>query len=177
MLEILREYALERLEASAEAALVRSWHAQYYIALAEAAEPELGLQDQLTWINRLDQEHDNIRAVLDWLLSPGSDHQISNSSQLALRLSGSLWRFSGIYMATSQKVADGWSWRSKAAGAQAKIPITARLKPKLYMALVGWRIHRVTWQRPNERLAMRGYYGKRQETYRGPPARSAIWGL
>jgi tetratricopeptide (TPR) repeat protein len=93
MLEILREYALERLEMSGETALVRSWHAQYYIALAEAAEPELVLQDQLAWINRLEQEHDNLRAALEWLLGPESDDQISGSKQLAVRLSGALWRF------------------------------------------------------------------------------------
>jgi predicted ATPase/transcriptional regulator with XRE-family HTH domain/Tfp pilus assembly protein PilF len=97
MLEILREYALERLEDSTDGMMVRSWHAQYYIALAEAAEPELVLRDQIAWLNRLEAEHNNLRAALDWLLRDSSDRdgheRRDNDDELALRLAGALWRF------------------------------------------------------------------------------------
>lgn len=107
MLETIREYALERLQRSGEAELVAGWHTQYYLALAEAAEPELVLQNQLMWLDRLESEHDNIRAVLERHLLHGPQEAPGNgrdavsgrsgsdrvSREVALRMSGALWRF------------------------------------------------------------------------------------
>jgi predicted ATPase/DNA-binding CsgD family transcriptional regulator len=66
MLETIRQYALERLEESGEAEEVRRRHAQYFLALAEQAEPLLKGPDQIEWLNRLDHDRDNLRAVLAW---------------------------------------------------------------------------------------------------------------
>lgn len=103
MLETVREYAAELLQASGEADLVERWHAQYYLALAEAAEPELVLQNQLLWLNRLEKDHSNIRAVLERHLLPeeessraaggGIGTENRGDTEVALRLSGALWRF------------------------------------------------------------------------------------
>jgi predicted ATPase len=64
MLETIREYAMEQLEASAEAEPVRRRHAAHYLALAEEAEPKLHSAAQQDWLGRLEREHDNLRAAL-----------------------------------------------------------------------------------------------------------------
>lgn len=67
MLEVMRQYANERLHASGELVAVRCAHADYYLALVEAAMPELLQGDQARWLQRLEDEHHNIRAALGWL--------------------------------------------------------------------------------------------------------------
>src|SRR6266480_4503582 len=85
MLETIREYALDRLERSGDAELLRQRHAHYFVALAEEAEPEILRADQVLWLERLEAERDNFRAALGWLLGRGD-------TELALRLIGSLRR-------------------------------------------------------------------------------------
>jgi predicted ATPase/transcriptional regulator with XRE-family HTH domain len=72
LLETLRQYAHERLEAGGAAAEARERHAAYYLALAERAEPELVAAAQVTWFDRLEAEHDNIRGALRWLTECGA---------------------------------------------------------------------------------------------------------
>src|SRR6266704_4933059 len=90
LLETIREYGLERLASGGEAHATRQAHAAYYLALAEQAEPQLDGQEQLGWFQRLEREHDNLRAALTFLVEQGSAGQ---SKELALRLAGALWRF------------------------------------------------------------------------------------
>jgi predicted ATPase/DNA-binding SARP family transcriptional activator len=71
MLEIVREYALERLAASGEADEIRRRHLDHVVSLAERAEPELMDGDQVTWLARLEDEHDNLRAALAFALDTG----------------------------------------------------------------------------------------------------------
>lgn len=66
MLETILEYARERLEESSEADEVRRLHAEYYLALAEATNPQLAGTEQKLWSDRLEREHDNLRAALQW---------------------------------------------------------------------------------------------------------------
>jgi predicted ATPase/class 3 adenylate cyclase len=86
MLETIREYAREQLEVTGEIAELQQRHARYYAALAEAAEPRLRTAEQWRWLGRLDDEHDNIRAALDWCIESGD-------IATGLRLGGSLWQF------------------------------------------------------------------------------------
>src|SRR5260221_2902087 len=103
MLETIREYGLEVLASGGEAQATREAHAAYYLALAEQAEPELGGPQQLMWFERLEREHDNLRAALSWLLEQGAAGQ---SNELALRLSGAL----AVFWWLRGYVSEGWHW-------------------------------------------------------------------
>src|SRR5205085_3582453 len=81
MLETIREYATERLDNPA----LSLRHAQHYLALAEAAYPHLTGKPK-RWLDRLEAEHDNLRAALERL-------EAASETQLALRLAGALYRF------------------------------------------------------------------------------------
>ncbi len=83
MLTTIREYGLEGLAASGEIESARLAHATYYRALTEMAEPMLS---QGTWLEQLEQEHDNLSAALRWLL----EHK---ALEEALRLLGALRQF------------------------------------------------------------------------------------
>lgn len=67
MLETIREYALERLEASNEESAIRRAHAAYCLVLAEEGNPELSAEERARWLGRCDLEIDNFRSALDWL--------------------------------------------------------------------------------------------------------------
>ena len=88
MLETIREYATERLEASGNGTFWQRRHAEYFISMAEDAYPNLKGSPK-EWLDRLEAEHDNLRAALDRLQSWGA-------TQEALRLAGALWKFWSI---------------------------------------------------------------------------------
>ena len=71
MLETIREYAGELLDASAEAEDVRRAHAGHYLRLAQAAAPGLAASDQAMWRATLETDHDNLRAALRFSLDAG----------------------------------------------------------------------------------------------------------
>lgn len=86
MLEMIRDYGLERLRQAGEEALSRHAHAEHYLALAREAETELTGPEQARWLERLEAEHDNFRAALDWAEREGEP-------SLGLELAAALWRF------------------------------------------------------------------------------------
>jgi predicted ATPase/class 3 adenylate cyclase len=85
MLETIREFGVERLEESGEGLTIRRRHADHFTALAESAYPNL-MGSPGTWLDRLEAEHDNLRAAMDWL-------EASDNTQGALWLAGTLYRF------------------------------------------------------------------------------------
>src|SRR6059058_5409834 len=68
LLETIREYGLEVLEASGELELTRRAHANYHLRLAEEVDPKLVDSQQTIWLERLEWEHDNLRAAMRWSL-------------------------------------------------------------------------------------------------------------
>jgi predicted ATPase/transcriptional regulator with XRE-family HTH domain len=86
MLATVREFALERLGAAGEEPAARTAHAADYLGLAEAAAGELRGPSSEAWFGRLDREHDNLRAALDWQIETGEAEQ-------AIQLAGALWYF------------------------------------------------------------------------------------
>jgi ATP/maltotriose-dependent transcriptional regulator MalT len=86
MLETIREFAEGWLNARGEAASTRARHADYFLLLVETTEPHLNGAEQAAWLDRLEAEHENLRAALRWSLDSGD-------ADRALGLSGGLWRF------------------------------------------------------------------------------------
>ena len=68
-LETVRQYGWERLRQSGEADAVRARHFEFFLELARRAAPELTKAEQLHWLDRLQLDHDNLRAALEWRLA------------------------------------------------------------------------------------------------------------
>jgi predicted ATPase/DNA-binding SARP family transcriptional activator len=101
MLETIREYAWEVLQASGEARAVQRRHAMYYRDLAQRAEPGLLGADQSSALTELAIEHENVRTALQWARSSEE-----GDLGLGLDLAASIWRFWLI----SGYVTDGRAW-------------------------------------------------------------------
>jgi predicted ATPase/tRNA A-37 threonylcarbamoyl transferase component Bud32 len=86
MLETIREYGLEKLAASGEETLTCKAHAAYYVILAEDAARENRPNEITAWMDRLETEHDNFRAALDWLIE-------AKNAEWGVRLATALFRF------------------------------------------------------------------------------------
>ena len=71
MLETIREFGLEQLEASGDLEPVQRRHAEHFLRLAIEAEPHLIADDQGVWLDRCEQEHANLRAALRWAIDRG----------------------------------------------------------------------------------------------------------
>jgi predicted ATPase/DNA-binding CsgD family transcriptional regulator len=69
LLETIRQYAVDRLDAAGERDAARERHLDHFLALGEATEPELEGPDQDAILDRVEAEHDNFRAALDWSLA------------------------------------------------------------------------------------------------------------
>jgi len=112
LLDTVREFALEQLHAGPDASSVWERHAMYYLALAEQAEPALQSPDMLEWLDRLDQDHVNLRVALRHLLSI-CDHE------RAARLAAALLVFWDVRSCRSE----GRSWLEAALIGNALSPL------------------------------------------------------
>jgi predicted ATPase/class 3 adenylate cyclase/Tfp pilus assembly protein PilF len=121
MLETVHEFAREKLEESAEAEEIKRAHAEYFLALAEEAYPELRGPDQLEWLEKLEAEHDNMRTALSWAME-------RKEAELVLRLGSTLswlWSVRGYH-------SEGRRWLEEA------LAIEGRVSPEVRaMALAG----------------------------------------
>lgn len=111
MLQAVREYALDRLQNSGETAQVQFRHAIYYLEIVERAEKAIGSRQQLTWAQRLRQEHENLQIALHWALE-------TKETEYAFRLLGAVWRYWDMLNIWSETRL--WMERALAQGAQMK---------------------------------------------------------
>jgi len=92
LLETIRQYAWEKLQASKEAPALQVRHRDWYLHLAQESQVELLSERQGTWLARLEAEHDNLRAALAYCRDK------EDSTEAGLRLAGALvwfWYFRG----------------------------------------------------------------------------------
>jgi non-specific serine/threonine protein kinase len=122
MLETIREYATERLEESGEDDELWRQHAEWFLALAEEAEPNLhGSGRTAEWLDRLEREHDNLRAALDWL-------EASGERERALRLAGAVswfWAMRGHLVEGRRRLEGALRCAQRPTAARAKALIGA----------------------------------------------------
>jgi predicted ATPase/class 3 adenylate cyclase len=93
MLETVHQYATELLSTSGETEAYRRRHANYLISLAEEGDPKLRSADQITWLRKFDDEHENFRAALRW--TTASDHA-DDAARLVAAL-GWFWFLRGYW--------------------------------------------------------------------------------
>jgi predicted ATPase/DNA-binding SARP family transcriptional activator len=89
LLETIRQYASGKLVESDQVEAVRGKHANFYLMLAERVHSALRGPQQELWLERMEREHDNLRAALAWSQTP------AGKPEVGLRLAGNLWRFWG----------------------------------------------------------------------------------
>jgi len=86
MLGTIREYALERRDESGRGEELRDRHQRWYLDLAESASAVIMGPDKRSWLDRLEEEHDNLRAALEWSMERGD-------AERSMRMVAALWRF------------------------------------------------------------------------------------
>jgi predicted ATPase/DNA-binding CsgD family transcriptional regulator len=121
MLETIREYGLECLRESGEMETTWQAHAEYYLVLAEEAESELVGPQQVAWLERLEREHDNLRAAMRWILE---QWEIWHHREMALRLGGALQRFWEVRGHWSE----GWSFLERALAGRKGVAVHVQMK-------------------------------------------------
>jgi predicted ATPase/class 3 adenylate cyclase len=126
LLETIRQYGLEKLTETAEDQVVRDRHRDFYLGFAEDAEPRLEGPEQVSWLKRLETDHDNLRAALRWSLD-------RDETESALRLGSAL----SLFWDTHGYVREGREWldellaRARALPASAVTPVSRRALAKV----------------------------------------------
>jgi predicted ATPase/class 3 adenylate cyclase len=118
MLETIHEYAREKLQGSDEGEDIRRLHAEYFLALAEEADPAVEGAQQVLWVERLEEEHNNIRAALSWSLGQGGDAELTLRIAAAL---GEFWYLRGHFE-------EGRRWLEEALAKSSGTPTAARAR-------------------------------------------------
>jgi tetratricopeptide (TPR) repeat protein len=102
LLETIRQYSRDRLLESGQSEAMRGRHVDFFLRLAEDAEPKLSGSKQGDWLERLEREHDNLRAALDWC-------QIADDgAEAGLRLAaalGGFWLVRGYWSEGRERLA------------------------------------------------------------------------
>jgi non-specific serine/threonine protein kinase len=116
LLEMMREYCVERLQVSEREVRLRQSHLQWCLALGERAQPEMRRRDQRRWMDLLEQEHDNFRLALTWC-------DRTNRVQEGLRLCAAIgwfWQVRGYFT-------EGNRWCAHFLGVARNVPNETRM--------------------------------------------------
>ena len=162
LLEPIRQYALEKLEESGETEDVKRTHAEYFLALAEEAEPYLIGPREAEWLERLGVELDNLRAALTW----ASERQ---EAEFGLRLAGALmwfWVSEGHY-------GEGRGWLEGALVQGGGTPAVVRAKALGAVSLLASGQRDIEWARGKAEEAVK--LGE-EAGMEGPRASLFVWG-
>jgi len=123
-LETIREYALEQLAASGELEILRQRHAEYFLALAETAAPEVVGAHGLLWMERLATEYSNLRVVLAWSIPPQG--QVDLGMRLAV---GLLW-----FWIIRNEWGEGYLWLERAVALTRQVVIAPAIQGNVLRA-------------------------------------------
>ena len=123
MLETIREYAMEQLDAGGELEALRRRHAEFFATLAETARPAAKGPQQVQWFDRLEREHPNFRAALAW-------SRTATSGELGLRLGVAL----GNFWAERGHLSEGRAWLADAL-LQSETGVAGRPPTKAHLEL------------------------------------------
>jgi len=126
-LDTIREYARDRLSDSGEADQLSRRHAEYFLNLAKQAESELTGDQQTRWLNRLDREHDNFRAALEWAVG-------ASEADLAQMLCSRLCAF----WQTRGYLSEARTWLTRALGLADGPPTTTRADALSAAGNIAW---------------------------------------
>ena len=116
MLEVVKDFAVGELDAAGETGEVRDRHAQHFLALAEEAEPHLQASRSADWFDRLENDHDNLRAAMEWLLA--------HDTEAAARLAAALRNFWLLH----SHLGEGYRWLKAALESGVEPPAALRFK-------------------------------------------------
>jgi len=158
LLETLREYANEQLSAAERERLARR-HAAYYLELAENTKAKGAGAEQAEGLARLEEEHDNFRAALEWALA--------SEPEIALRLTVALWRFWYV----RGYLNEGRRWLEEALSRSEDGPESIRARS---MRRAWWLEARGTMRRRGVSTRRVFRYAAGPATGRGSPLRSII---
>lgn len=117
MLETIREYAAEQLATTDQADEMAHRHAHCFLAFAESAAPHLSGPHQVEWLDRLERDHPNLHAALDWAVERGE-------AEIALRLGGALF----LFWYKQGRLIEGRSWLKRALALPAALTVAPSVR-------------------------------------------------
>jgi tetratricopeptide (TPR) repeat protein len=128
MLETMHEFALERLEARGEVAVLRRQHALFFLAFAEAADLHFHSPTQEAWMQRLDYDYDNLRAVLTW------SHHESSHTDIGAQIAAIMW----WYWLRRSMISEGRTWLERMIGPREAVETSARAQILYGAGFLAW---------------------------------------
>jgi predicted ATPase/DNA-binding CsgD family transcriptional regulator len=156
MLETIREFATQRLAEAGEVDLIHTRHRDHYLALVEAAEPELLGPDEDRWRACLTAEQDNLRAALAW----SRDH--GDAEAMARMVAALVW----FWAVPAPRLADLRSWLDAAADRVGDLSPRVAARIRNFQAYAGMFTGRSVGDIPalaNDALALARAAGDRRE--------------
>ncbi|HEX2033493.1 MAG TPA: tetratricopeptide repeat protein [Chloroflexota bacterium] len=156
LLETVREFCLERLEAGGEAGAAREGHARFYASLAQIPDTEFGAR----WLDAIEREQENLRAAVRWCMGRGNAASAARGLHLAAALAR-LWSRRGQLSQGQAELAWALAWPEPVEPTEAYWWVRATLLTKAGH-LARWRADFPASQRAYEAgLALRRRTGQR----------------